>query len=75
MSTKILVLGSGVVGLNTALQLQNDFPEAQVTIMAEKFNSELVSLMSITQRLFYRIGVAAPGATNLVSTTYYITKY
>ena len=44
---KILVLGSGVVGLNTALRLQTDHPEAEITIMAEKFDSELVLLTSI----------------------------
>lgn len=31
----ILVLGCGAVGLNTALRLQKDFPNARVTIMAE----------------------------------------
>ena len=43
---KILVLGSGVVGLNTALRLQETFSEseAEITIMAEKFDSELVLL-------------------------------
>ena len=44
---KILVLGSGVVGLNTALRLQKDLPEAEITIMAEKFDSELVHFTSI----------------------------
>ena len=46
---KILVLGSGVVGLNTALRIQEDHPEAEVTIMAEKFDSELVH----TSNLFF----------------------
>ena len=39
---KILILGSGVVGLNTALRIQTDHPDAEVIIMAEKFDSELV---------------------------------
>ena len=42
-SPNILILGCGVVGLNTALRLQSDYPNAKVSIMAEKFNSELVS--------------------------------
>jgi len=50
---KILVLGSGVVGLNTALRLQTDHPEAEITIMAEKFDSELVSYVAAG---FYRAG-------------------
>ena len=44
---KLLVLGSGVVGLNTALRLQTDHPEAEITIMAEKFDSELVLLSNL----------------------------
>ena len=40
---RILVLGSGVVGLNTAIRLQMDYPQAEITIMADKFDSELVS--------------------------------
>ena len=31
----ILVLGCGVVGLNTALKIQNNFPTAKVSIMVK----------------------------------------
>ena len=43
---RMLVLGSGVVGLNTAIRLQMDYPQAEITIMADKFDSELVSSYS-----------------------------
>lgn len=34
------VVGSGVVGLTTALQLQQDYRNAQVTIIADKFGKD-----------------------------------
>ena len=40
---KFCVLGAGVVGLTTALQLQETFPGCEVTIIAEKFNTETTS--------------------------------
>ena len=32
----LLVLGSGIVSLHTAIRLEQDYPHAQVTIMAPK---------------------------------------
>lgn len=40
---KFGVLGAGVVGTTTALELQKRFPNADVTIVAEKFNRETTS--------------------------------
>ncbi|XP_059469033.1 D-aspartate oxidase [Neocloeon triangulifer] len=40
---RVGILGAGVVGLNTALQLQSEFPTLDVTIIAEKFNQETTS--------------------------------
>lgn len=37
------VLGAGVVGLANALQLQQTFPNARVTIIADKFGTETTS--------------------------------
>jgi glycine/D-amino acid oxidase-like deaminating enzyme len=37
---KICVLGAGVVGLTTALRLLTRFPEADLTIFAEKFGGD-----------------------------------
>ena len=42
-SPKILILGCGVVGLNTGLRLQQDLPEAKITIMAERLGENVVS--------------------------------
>lgn len=35
--TSITVLGAGVVGLTTALNIQEAYPDAEVTIIAELF--------------------------------------
>lgn len=40
---KFCVLGAGVVGLTTALELQKDFPDAQVTVVADKFGKDTTS--------------------------------
>lgn len=37
------VIGAGVVGLTTALELQKEFPTAQITILADKFGVETTS--------------------------------
>nr|CAD7578832.1 unnamed protein product [Timema californicum] len=42
-SMQIGILGAGVVGLNTALELQRQFPTARLTIIADKFNEETTS--------------------------------
>lgn len=39
----ICVIGAGVVGLSTALQLQERFPGHSITIIADKFNSDTLS--------------------------------
>lgn len=39
----IAILGAGVVGLTTALELQNEFRGAKVTIIANKFTTETTS--------------------------------
>lgn len=43
VTENILVVGCGIVGLNTALRLQQDFPKANITIMAEKLGNDIVS--------------------------------
>lgn len=37
------VLGCGVIGLTTAIELQKEFPNAQVSIIADRFNEDTVS--------------------------------
>ncbi|XP_050548109.1 uncharacterized protein LOC126909725 [Daktulosphaira vitifoliae] len=40
---KIVVVGAGIVGINTALELQRVYPNIKITIIADKFNSETLS--------------------------------
>lgn len=40
---KICVIGAGVVGLNTSIALKTEYPNADVTIFADKFTTETVS--------------------------------
>ena len=58
---RILVLGSGVVGLNTAIRLQMDYPQAEITIMADKFDSELVSHFTMDLLVQYTSSFRALG--------------
>lgn len=37
------IVGAGVVGLTTALQLQDEFPNAQVSIIADKYENDTTS--------------------------------
>lgn len=60
------VIGSGVVGLTTALELQEQFPNANVTIVAEKFGVETTSDVAA--------GIFRPG-TNFSGPTDDITRY
>lgn len=60
------VLGSGVVGLTTALELQKQFPNADVTIVADKFGTETTSYVAA--------GIFRPG-TNFSGQTDDITRY
>lgn len=60
------VIGSGVVGLTTALELQKQFPNSNVTIVAEKFGVETTSDVAA--------GIFRPG-TNFSGPTEEITRY
>ncbi len=42
-SPRVLVLGAGVVGLNTALRIQDQLPNATVTVRAERFSPDTTS--------------------------------
>lgn len=37
------VVGAGVIGLTTALELQQEFRNAKITILADKFTTETTS--------------------------------
>lgn len=53
---KIGIVGSGVIGLTTALELQNEYRNAQIVIIADKFNKETTSHVAA--------GIFRPGAMN-----------
>jgi D-aspartate oxidase len=40
---RVGVLGAGVVGVTTAIELQVEFPTASITIIADKFNKDTTS--------------------------------
>ncbi|XP_065210067.1 D-aspartate oxidase [Planococcus citri] len=40
---QIAVLGAGVVGVNTALRIQEEFPSAKITLIDDKFNETTLS--------------------------------
>lgn len=40
---KVAVVGAGVVGVNSALELQRRYPTFDVTLIADKFNGETLS--------------------------------
>jgi D-amino-acid oxidase len=35
---KIAVVGAGIMGLSSAVRIQEKFPDAEITIIAEKFS-------------------------------------
>ena len=39
----IAVVGAGIVGANTILQLQQNFPNAKITLIDDKFSDETTS--------------------------------
>lgn len=49
------ILGAGVIGLSTGLELQKQFPNSQITIIADKFNEETLS--------FGAAGIFRPGSS------------
>lgn len=40
---EVAVLGAGIVGLNTVLQIQEHFANAKITLIDDKFNNETLS--------------------------------
>lgn len=46
MDLNIAVLGAGVVGLTTAIELQKHFRGANVNVIAEKFNTDTTSFVA-----------------------------
>lgn len=59
------VIGCGVVGLTTALELQETFPNAKITILADRFNESTTSYVAA--------GIFRPG-TSFMGPSQEITK-
>ncbi|KAH8274626.1 hypothetical protein KR026_008787 [Drosophila bipectinata] len=59
------VLGSGIIGLTTALELQKEFPTARVSVIADRFNEDTVSYVAA--------GIFRPG-TSFMGPTQEITQ-
>jgi len=60
------VLGSGIIGLTTALELQKEFPTARVSVIADRFNEDTVSYVAA--------GIFRPG-TSFMGPTQKITQW
>jgi glycine/D-amino acid oxidase-like deaminating enzyme len=43
MPDNVCVIGAGVIGLSTAIQIQETYPSAKVTVIADKFDKETLS--------------------------------
>jgi D-aspartate oxidase len=43
---KIGIIGSGVVALTTGIELQNEYPNALISIIADKFLKDTVSYVA-----------------------------
>lgn len=61
---KICVIGAGVVGLNTSIALIREYPNADITILADKFTTDTVS--DVAAGLF-RPGVSFSGPTDEIT--------
>lgn len=71
-SMKIAVIGSGVVGLTTALELQSQFRNAQITIIADKFYKETVSYVAAG---IFRPGTAFSGPSEEITRKWIYDAY
>lgn len=58
------IIGSGVVGLTTALELQKEFPNERITIIANKFDKDTTSHVAAG---IFRPGTSFSGPTEEVT--------
>lgn len=66
------ILGSGVIGLTTALELQNEYRNAQITIIADKFYNDTVSYVAAG---IFRPGTAFTGPTEEITKKWIYDSY
>lgn len=63
-----VVLGAGVCGLSTALDLQEKFPNANVKLIAEKFGSDTTSDVAAG---IFRPGPSFSGPNDAITRFYF----
>lgn len=66
------VIGAGIVGLNTALQLQEEFPNAQVSIIADRYEENTTSYVAAG---IFRPGNGFHGATKEITRKWVTDAY
>ncbi|XP_067630829.1 D-aspartate oxidase [Eurosta solidaginis] len=66
------ILGSGVVGLTTALELQQIFPNARITILADRFNEDTTSYVAAG---IFRPGTSFTGPTKEITQQWIIDAF
>lgn len=59
------IIGAGIVGLTTGLELQKEFPNARISLFADRFNEDTTSYVAA--------GIFRPG-TSFTGPTLDITK-
>lgn len=66
---KIAVVGAGIVGLSTALFLEQEIRGAKVTVLAEKFDSDTTSYIAAG---FFRPGTSFTGPNQQITKQGYV---
>lgn len=69
---KIAVVGAGVCGLTTALELQNEYPNATISIHADKFYKDTTSYVAAG---IFRPGTSFSGATEEITRKWIADAY
>lgn len=69
---KIAVVGAGVCGLTSALELQNEYPNATISILADKFYKETTSYVAAG---IFRPGTAFSGGTEEITRKWIYDAY
>lgn len=67
LKMRIGILGAGIVGLTTALEVQSEYRNASVSVIADKFEKETVSYVAAG---IFRVGSSFSGPTEEI-TRYY----
>lgn len=58
------VIGAGVIGLTTAIELQREYPNSRVTILADKFGRDTTSNVAAG---IFRPGTSFSGPTEEIT--------